>query len=69
MGTLQAWMHFGQGYVTLIRLRCEVRDDRIKQSSYLKSSPVLKVTFLWGFDPAVKTLAPLPAILCEAKST
>lgn len=30
---------------------------------------MLKVTFLCGFDPAVKTLAPLPAILYEEKST
>ena len=31
--------------------------------------PVFTVTFLCGFDPAVKTLVPLPAIRCEATFT
>ena len=46
---------------------CKMRLSQYSSMSVI--SPVLTVTFLCGLDPAVNTLAPLPAIRYQAKFT
>ena len=48
--------------VTSDRPRSKAHDEELNSISPGEDSPELNVTFLWEFDPAVKTLPPLPAI-------
>ena len=61
-------MHRGQGDVTLAKIPYNVRGSALLiLGGHLASIPGFTVTLLCGFDPAMKTLAPLPAILSEAR--